>query len=57
MEYQEFSVIKEDLRADERGRISLGTQFGNRHYRVLMKSTGEVLLVPMAIIPERLYSR
>ncbi len=36
MEYQNFSLIKEDIQADACGRISLGTQCSNRHYRILM---------------------
>jgi hypothetical protein len=53
MEYQDFKTFKEDIQADERGRISLGAQCGNKHYRVLVKSSGEILLVPMAMIPEK----
>ena len=53
MEYQNFSLIKEDIQAEARGRISLGTQCGNRHYRILMNPSGEILLVPMVTIPER----
>lgn len=53
MEYQNFSVIKEDVQADARGRISLGSQCGNRHYRILMNPSGELLLIPMVAIPER----
>ena len=53
MEYQNFSLIKEDIQADERGRISIGTQCSNRHYRILMNTSGELLLVPMVAIPER----
>jgi hypothetical protein len=52
MEYQEFALIKEDVQADERGRISLGAQCGNKHYRVMVKPNGEILLLPMAMIPE-----
>jgi hypothetical protein len=53
MEYQNFSLIKKDIQADDRGRISLGTQYGNRHYQILMNASGEILLVPMVSIPER----
>jgi hypothetical protein len=52
MEYQNFSLIKEDIQADACGRISLGTQCSNRHYRILMNTSGELLLVPMVAIPE-----
>jgi len=52
MEYQEFALIKEDVQADERGRISLGAQCGNKHYRIMLKSNGEILLLPMVMIPE-----
>jgi len=52
MEYQNFSLIEEDIQADARGRISLGTQCSNRHYRILMNTSGELLLVPMVAIPE-----
>ncbi len=34
MEYQNFSLIKEDIQADAWGRISLGTECSNRHYRI-----------------------
>jgi hypothetical protein len=50
MEYQNFSLIKEDIQADACGRISLGTQCSNRHYRILMNASGELLLVPMVAI-------
>jgi hypothetical protein len=50
MEYQNFSLIKEDIQADACGRISLGTQCSNRHYRILMNTSGELLLVPMVAI-------
>ena len=53
MEYQNFAIIKEDIQTDARGRISLGTQCGNRHYQILMNPNGEILLVPMVAIPER----
>ncbi|GCA85337.1 hypothetical protein MiHa_03318 [Microcystis aeruginosa NIES-2522] len=52
MEYQNFSLIKEDIQADAWGRISLGTECSNRHYRILMNTSGELLLVPMVAIPE-----
>jgi hypothetical protein len=41
MEYQNFSLIKEDIQADAWGRISLGTECSNRHYRILMNTSGE----------------
>ena len=52
MEYQNFSLIKEDIQADACGRISLGTECSNRHYRILMNASGELLLVPIVAIPE-----
>ena len=53
MEYQNFSLIKEDIQADAWGRIRLGTECSNRHYRILMNASGELLLVPMVAIPEQ----
>lgn len=52
MEYQEFALVKEGVQADERGRISLGGQCGNKHYRIMVNPNGEILLLPMAMIPE-----
>jgi hypothetical protein len=49
-----FTVLRDEVRTDERGRLSLGERLKNQQFRVLFdEERGEVLLVPMVSIPAR----
>jgi hypothetical protein len=51
---QDFPKVRAgDIKTDTRGRLSLGTELGNRHFEVREGSMGEILLVPLVTIPER----
>jgi len=41
------------VHADERGRITLGSQAGRKAYRVREMPHGEIVLTPVVHIPER----
>lgn len=48
-----FEEIKESVRADEKGRVILGRDFSGKNFRVSKSADGEILLTPLATIPER----
>lgn len=53
MSKQDFRVVKESIRPDERGRITLGRALKAKSYRVMVNDTGQILLDPVATISER----
>ena len=48
-----FEEIKVSVKADDKGRIILGREFAGKNYRVSRSEHGELLLVPVVVIPER----
>ena len=48
-----FEDIKGSIKADSKGRVILGAEFSGKNYRVSKCATGEILLTPVATIPER----
>jgi hypothetical protein len=48
-----FEEIKESIKADEKGRVILGREFSGKHYRMSVSASGEILLTPVVMIPER----
>ncbi len=48
-----FDEIKESVKADDKGRVILGRDFSGKNYRVSVSATGEILLTPVVIMPER----
>src|SRR5437879_4541721 len=48
-----FEDVKESIRADEKGRVILGRESSGKNYRVSKSATGEILLIPVVVIPER----
>ena len=48
-----FRTIKEAIRTDDRGRITIGTEAKGKTYQVLVNDLGQILLEPVITIPER----
>src|SRR5438128_9759254 len=48
-----FEEIKESIKADEKGRVILGREFSGKNYRVSRSANGEILLIPVVLVPER----
>ena len=48
-----FREIKHSSRADSRGRLTLGTVAKNKDYRIMLNDLGQILLDPIATIPEK----
>lgn len=53
MDSQAFRVVKEGVRADSRGRFTLGSAAQAKSYRVMVNDMGQILLDPIVSIPER----
>jgi hypothetical protein len=50
----EFRSMKDEIvRADSRGRLSLGSNASEKQFRVLVNAEGQILLDPVVVIPER----
>lgn len=50
---QNFREIKEIVRTDNRGRLTIGQEVKSKKYRVLINDVGQILLDPVKNIPER----
>jgi len=50
---QDFRVVKESIRPDERGRITLGQALKAKNYRLMVNDAGQILLDPVTTISER----
>ena len=48
-----FEDLKDAVKADDKGRIILGRNFANKNFRVAISANGEILLIPVVVIPER----
>ena len=48
-----FRTIKEAIRTDDRGRITIGNEAKGKTYQVLVNDLGQILLEPVITIPER----
>lgn len=53
IENQNFQLIKDAVRSDDRGRLTLGAIAKTKSYRVLINEAGQILLDPVVNIPER----
>jgi hypothetical protein len=49
----DWKVAKDVVRTDERGRLTLGQGAKLKSYRVMINQAGQILLDPVASIPER----
>jgi len=50
---QDFRVVKDAVRPDSRGRLTLGQVIKAKSYRVMLNEAGQILLDPVVTIPER----
>lgn len=50
---QDFRVVKDAVRPDSRGRLTLGQVVKAKSYRVMINDAGQILLDPVVSIPER----
>ncbi len=48
-----FRVVKDVVRPDSRGRLTLGQVAKAKSYRVMVNDAGQILLDPVVSIPER----
>ena len=48
-----FEEIKESIRADEKGRVTLGRDYSGKNFSVWKSADGNILLTPVAVVPER----
>lgn len=48
-----FRVVKDVVRPDNRGRLTLGQVARAKSYRVMVNDAGQILLSPVVSIPER----
>ncbi len=48
-----FRVVKDVVRPDSRGRLTLGQMARAKSYRVMVNDAGQILLDPVVSIPER----
>ncbi len=48
-----FEDIKDSVKADDKGRVILGRDFAHKSYRITRSADGEILLIPLVVIPER----
>lgn len=48
-----FRVVKDVVRPDSRGRLTLGQVARAKSYRVMVNDAGQILLDPVVSIPER----
>ena len=53
MKDNEFSLIKDLIPTDLRGRLVLGEPFKNKQYKMLISVDGEIRLVPVVTIPAK----
>lgn len=53
MTEQGFRVLKNIIRPDERGRITLGNFAKSKTYKVMINDAGQILLSPVVTIPEQ----
>lgn len=53
MTEQGFRVLKDIIRPDERGRITLGNFAKSKTYKVMINDAGQILLNPVVTVPEQ----
>ena len=53
MSDQDFQVVKDVVRPDSRGRLTLGQVVKAKSYRVMVNDIDQILLDPVVSIPER----
>ena len=53
MDRNNFTVLKEAVRSDLRGRLVLGDPYKDRQFSIYLGPAGELLLIPVVTIPER----
>ena len=47
-----FQEVKQSVKADDRGRITLGTKAKSKTYKMMINKSGQILLDPVASIPK-----
>ena len=52
MTEQDFRVLKDIIRLDERDRITLGNLAKSKTYKVMINDAGQILLNPVVTVPE-----
>ena len=50
---KDFRVVKDAVRTDSRGRLTLGQAVKAKSYRVMVNDAGQILLDPVVSIPQR----
>jgi hypothetical protein len=51
---RDFRPLEDEIiKADARGRITVGNEVSEKQFRVLMNGEGQILLDPVVVIPER----
>ena len=51
---REFRPLKDEIiKADARGRITVGSEASERQFRIMINDDGQILLDPVVVIPER----
>lgn len=53
MTEQGFRVLKDIIRPDDRGRITLGNLAKSKTYKVMINDAGQILLTPVVTVPEQ----
>ncbi|WP_392480541.1 hypothetical protein [Nostoc sp. C110] len=53
IENQDFQIVKDSVKTDGKGRLTLGTVAKAKSYRVLINELGQILLDPIVNIPQR----
>jgi hypothetical protein len=53
IENQDFQIVKDNVKTDGKGRLTLGTIAKAKSYRVLINELGQILLDPIVNIPQR----
>ena len=53
IENQNFHIVQDAVKTDDKGRLTLGTVAKAKSYRVLINDVGQILLDPVVNIPER----
>jgi hypothetical protein len=50
----EFRPLKDEIiKADSRGRLTVGAEASHRQFRIMINDEGQILLDPVVVIPER----
>ncbi|MBH8574785.1 hypothetical protein I8752_17505 [Nostocaceae cyanobacterium CENA369] len=53
IENQNFRLVRDAVKTDDRGRLTVGAVAKTKSYRVFINEAGQILLDPVVNIPER----